>query len=218
MAAWPGSLSYVNSVDDILHIPRSRLLEMAKGFADRVAAVMLGILLAPIMLVCVIIIRLSSPGKALIVQDRLGLNGKLFKMYKLRTMTPNAEADTGAVRAAENDHRVIPACRWMRRSHLDEIPQLINVLRGEMSLVGPRPERPEIAEVIYGYLPEFRHRLQVRPGITGLAQVRNGYDTCEDAVKRKLQYDLEYIRRRSWWLEVAILAATLTKVYDASAR
>ncbi|MFW6154597.1 MAG: sugar transferase [Planctomycetota bacterium] len=218
MAAWPGSLSYVNSVDDILHIPRPRLLEMAKRIGDRVASVALGVLLAPIMLVCVIIIRLSSPGKALIVQDRLGLNGKIFKMYKLRTMTHDAEAGTGAVLAAENDRRVIPACRWMRRSHLDEIPQLLNVLRGEMSLVGPRPERREIAEAIYAHLPEFRHRLQVRPGITGLAQVRNGYDTCMDAVKRKLHYDLEYIRRRSWWLEVAILAATLTKLYDASAR
>ncbi|NLF29256.1 MAG: sugar transferase [Planctomycetes bacterium] len=218
MAAWPGSLSYVNSVDDILRIPRPRVLDTAKGLVDRLAAVVLGAMLAPIMLVCAVIIRLSSPGAVLIVQDRLGKNGKLFRMYKLRTMTRDAEAESGPVLASANDSRVIPACRWMRRSHLDEIPQLLNVLRGEMSLVGPRPERPEIAEGIYAHLPEFRHRLQVKPGITGLAQVRNGYDTCLDAVKRKLQYDLEYIRRRSWWLEVAILAATLTKLYDSSAR
>jgi lipopolysaccharide/colanic/teichoic acid biosynthesis glycosyltransferase len=133
-------------------------------------------------------------------------------------MYVDAEANSGPVRASHCDQRVLPACRWMRRSHLDEIPQLINVLAGKMSLVGPRPERPEIAQEIYQRLPEFRRRLQVRPGITGLAQVRNGYDTCMDAIRHKLQYDLEYIRRRSWLLEVGILLRTLTKFYDPSAR
>jgi len=218
MAAWSGSIGYVSSVDDILHLRRPRAFAVGKVVLDYVLAVVLTPLLTPVVLICMLIIRITSPGAALIRQDRLGKNGKVFRMYKLRTMSPNAEAQSGPVLAAENDHRILPACRWMRRSHLDEAPQLLNVLRGEMSLVGPRPERPEIAEKICEKLPEFRHRLQVRPGITGLAQVRNGYDTCMDAMKRKLHYDLEYIRRRSWLLELSILAATLTKLYDPAAR
>lgn len=218
MAAWPGSIGYVSSVDDILHIHRPRAFELGKLVLDYLLTIILAVVLAPALLICIVIIKMTSPGVAIIRQSRLGKNGKVFSMYKLRTMSPNAEAESGPVLAAANDHRVIPACRWMRRSHLDEVPQLLNVLRGEMSLVGPRPERPEIAERIYEELPEFRHRLQVRPGITGLAQVRNGYDTCIDAVKRKLHYDLEYIRRRSWWLELGILLTTLTKLYDSAAR
>ncbi len=218
MDAWPGSIGYVSSIDDILKMRRPRLFEISKLTLDYVLAVPLAILFAPAMLICIVVIKMASPGSAIIRQPRLGKNGKLFNMYKLRTMDPDAEAKSGPVLAAKNDRRVVPACRWMRRSHLDEIPQLLNVLRGEMSLVGPRPERPEIAEKIYAHLPEFRHRLQVRPGITGLAQVRNGYDTCMDAVKRKLHYDLEYIRRRGWLLEATILLSTLTKLYDSAAR
>jgi lipopolysaccharide/colanic/teichoic acid biosynthesis glycosyltransferase len=191
---------------------------VVKIVLDYVLAVVLAVMLAPAALVCILMIRMTSRGPAIIRQDRLGKDGKVFTMFKLRTMSSNAEAESGPVLAAANDQRVIPACRWMRRSHMDEVPQLLNVLRGEMSLVGPRPERPEIAERIYEHLPEFRHRLQIRPGITGLAQIRNGYDTCIEAVTMKLHYDLEYIRRRSWLLELGILLTTLTKLYDSAAR
>ena len=218
MAAWPGSIGYVNSVDEITSLYRDVWYEFAKRAMDIVLATLLLALLAPLMAVCMIMIRRSSPGAALIRQKRLGRHGRVFNMLKLRTMTADAEAATGAVLAAANDRRIIPACRWMRLSHVDELPQLVNVLRGDMSLVGPRPERPEIASQIYAELPEFRHRLQVRPGITGLAQIRNGYDTCREAVRRKLHYDLEYIRRRSWLLELGILLMTFTKLYDSSAR
>jgi len=176
------------------------------------------IVVLPLVLVCIVLIKVSSRGPAVIRQTRLGKDGVPFKMFKLRTMRTDAEADSGPILAAEDDSRIVPVCRWMRRSHVDELPQLLNVLWGEMSLVGPRPERPEIAEWIHLRIPEFRHRLQIRPGITGLAQVRNGYDICLDAARHKLQYDLTYIRRRSWLMDLGILALTLTKLYDSKAR
>jgi lipopolysaccharide/colanic/teichoic acid biosynthesis glycosyltransferase len=218
MAVSSSSLGYVRSMSDWFAVDWSPQRELVKRVFDCLLTGVLMLLFLPVMLVCVAITRMSSPGPVLLRQTRLGKNGQPFQMLKLRTMHADAEADSGPVRAAHHDQRVLPACRWMRRSHLDEIPQLVNVLLGEMSLVGPRPERPEIALEIYHRLPEFRHRLQVRPGITGLAQVRNGYDTCMDAVRHKLQYDLEYIRRRSWLLEMDILLRTLTKFYDPSAR
>lgn len=218
MAAWPGSIGGINSVDDLMRVSQPRLFDVSKTIVDYALAAILLVLVMPILLICGILIKLSSPGVIVFTQTRLGKNGKQFNMLKLRTMCHDAEAHSGPVLASKNDSRILPVCRWMRRSHIDELPQLINVLRGEMSLVGPRPERPEIAEKIYTRLPQFRHRLRVRPGITGLAQVRNGYDTCMDAVKHKLQYDLDYIARRNWALEIGILLTTVVKLYDSSAR
>jgi len=120
--------------------------------------------------------------------------------------------------AAENDDRVMPRCRWMRRSHVDELPQLFNVIKGEMSLVGPRPERPDIMNKLKRAYPLACLRLAVRPGITGLAQIRNGYDTGPESFRRKLQADLEYIAGRRWSMELSILVRTLTKLNDRSAR
>ncbi len=217
MAVLPSGIGCAGSLEDLAQVNGSTY-QTAKRILDVVLASILAVVFAPLVLVCALIIRLSSRGPVLLRQTRLGKDGQPFAMLKLRTMFEGAEAKSGPVRAAHMDQRVLPACRWMRRSHLDELPQLINVLRGEMSLVGPRPERPEIVQDIYTRLPQFRHRLEVRPGITGLAQVRNGYDTCMDAVRHKLQYDLEYIRRRSWLLELGILLRTFTKFYDPAAR
>jgi lipopolysaccharide/colanic/teichoic acid biosynthesis glycosyltransferase len=138
-------------------------------------------------------------------------------MYKLRTMRVDAESHSGAVWAAERDPRIMPACRWMRRCHVDELPQLINVIKGDMSLVGPRPERPEILDELEKVYPDIRKRLGVRPGITGLAQIQHGYDTTVEAYRRKLEADLEYIDSRRWSNELRILAATAAKVVDTSA-
>lgn len=218
MGALQSGITLVGHADESLEIKRLRDAARIKRIVDCVLATILAVVFLPAMVVCATIIRVSSPGPVFLRQTRLGKDGKLFRIIKLRTMHLDAEALSGPVLAEENDRRILPACRWMRRSHLDEIPQLINVLRGEMSVVGPRPERPEIAQEVYRRLPEFRRRLQVRPGITGLAQVRNGYDTCVDAMRHKLQYDVEYIRRRSWTLELGILLMTLTKFYDPSAR
>jgi lipopolysaccharide/colanic/teichoic acid biosynthesis glycosyltransferase len=189
-----------------------------KRCLDVVLATLALVMFAPMLLLCLALVRLSSPGPVILRQIRLGKHGRMFRMLKFRTMYRDAEASTGPMLAQPHDERVVPACRWMRISHMDELPQLINVLRGEMSLVGPRPERPEIAEAVSSRLPEFRRRLTVLPGITGLAQVCNGYDTCIDAFQHKLRYDLDYIRRRSLAMELWILARTTTKLCDASAR
>jgi lipopolysaccharide/colanic/teichoic acid biosynthesis glycosyltransferase len=184
---------------------------------DIILGVVALILLSPAILLCALIVRFSSHGSVIYKQLRVGKDGKLFEMYKLRTMISDAEQTTGPVWAKADDPRVIPACRWMRRGHFDELPQLINVLKGEMSLVGPRPERPEIAAELRETFSDINKRLAVRPGITGLAQIRNGYDETLQGVRRKLNYDMEYIDSRGFGLELFILAATLPKFNDQSA-
>lgn len=151
------------------HLAR-RYFDVAKEVADIVLGFLALVLSLPVLIVCAAIIKLSRSGPVLYRQQRVGKNGRLFKMYKLRTMYANAESATGAVWAARGDPRVLPACRWMRRSHVDELPQLINVIRGDMSLVGPRPERPEILSQLEKTYPGVRKRLAVRPGITGLCK------------------------------------------------
>jgi lipopolysaccharide/colanic/teichoic acid biosynthesis glycosyltransferase len=194
-----------------------RYFEAAKEIFDILMGVVFGILALPLLAVCAAIIRLSSKGPVLFTQIRVGKDGHPFRMYKLRTMYIDAEAKSGPAWARRDDPRVVPACRWMRRSHVDELPQLLNIIRGEMSLVGPRPERPEILAELEKAYPEVRRRHAVKPGITGLAQVRAGYDTTVDAFRRKLHHDLEYIKKRRWRNELKILTSTLSKVYDRSA-
>ena len=198
------------------HLAR-RYFEMAKEVVDVILGFIALVLSLPILAVCAAIIKISSKGPVFYKQVRLGKDAKPFWMYKMRTMHVDAESTTGAVWACDNDPRVIRWCRWMRRSHMDELPQLINVIKGEMSLVGPRPERPEILAELEKRYPEVRKRQVVRPGITGLAQVRNGYDTTVKAFKRKLEADLEYIEHRKWSTELRIMAATMAKFHDKEA-
>jgi lipopolysaccharide/colanic/teichoic acid biosynthesis glycosyltransferase len=188
-----------------------RYFEVAKEVADIVLGFTALLLCVPVLIVCALIIKLSGHGPVLFRQVRVGKNGRLFTMYKFRTMTISAETASGAVWAGRGDFRVLPACRWMRMSHVDELPQLINVVKGEMSMVGPRPERPEILTELEKKYPKVRERLAVRPGITGLAQVRSGYDTSIDAFRLKLEADLEYIERRNWSTELEVLRAALRK-------
>jgi len=171
----------------------------------------------PILAVCALMVKLSSRGPLLFSQIRVGKNGKLFRMYKFRTMTVDAESDTGAVWATRKDPRVIPACRWMRISHMDELPQIFHVLAGTMSLVGPRPERPCILAELEDHYPNVRERLAVKPGITGLAQVRNGYDSSIESFRHKLAADLEYIEGVGVLADLKIMFLTVTKVYDRKA-
>ncbi len=194
-----------------------RYFEAAKEVVDVILGFIALILCLPVLCLSAIIIKLSSKGPVFYTQDRVGKGGKLFKIYKLRTMYVDAESATGAVWARRGDPRIVPVCRWMRRSHVDELPQLINVIRGDMSLVGPRPERPEILAELEKTFPDVKKRQSVRPGITGLAQIRNGYDTSMAAFRRKLEADLEYIERRKWSTELRILAGTLRKLNDKEA-
>ena len=199
------------------HLAR-RYFETAKEVVDIVLGFVALVLFLPLLGLCALIIKLSGKGPVFYTQSRVGKGGRPFRMYKLRTMYLDAESRTGATWAKNNDPRVMPACRWMRRSHIDELPQLINVVVGDMSLVGPRPERPEILAELEKVYPDIRKRLCVRPGITGLAQVRRGYDTTIEAVRHKLEADMHYIANRKWSTELRILAATLTKFNDPGAR
>ncbi len=174
--------------------------------------VLAGLLVAaPLTLLFGIVIRLTSRGPAFYAQERVGKSGSVFRIYKLRTMRIDAEA-AGPAWAQEADPRVTPVGRFLRKTHLDELPQLFNVLRGDMSLVGPRPERPCFVEKLRADVPLYTARLAVKPGITGLAQVKHGYDRTIEDVQAKLGYDLEYIKRASLLFDLHILVLTAAKI------
>jgi lipopolysaccharide/colanic/teichoic acid biosynthesis glycosyltransferase len=179
-----------------------------KTAADFVLAMVLTIVALPVMGVLALAVKLTSPGPAFYTQTRVGRGGRLFKIYKLRSMVHNCESLTGARWCVPGDPRVTRLGWLLRVSHLDELPQLLNVLRGEMSLVGPRPERPEFVPELERALPAYRQRLVVRPGVTGLAQVKLPADTDLDSVRRKLAHDLYYIERLSLWFDLRLLAGT----------
>jgi len=170
------------------------------------------ILFFPILLITAVAVRLSSPGPVLFRQMRAGQNNVPFMLYKFRSMYTNAEAQTGAVWAQENDPRITPVGRFLRKYRLDELPQLFNVLRGEMSIVGPRPERPEFVNVLAAEVPFYMLRLSVKPGITGWAQINYHYgNTIEDA-EVKLEYDLYYLKNLSFGLDLYIMFHTVKTI------
>lgn len=182
-----------------------------KGALDFTLALFLLILTAPLVLLALVLVKLTSRGPAFFSQVRLGRDGHPFILYKIRTMTHDAEKD-GARWCLPGDSRVTFVGRWLRASHLDELPQLWNVLRGQMSLVGPRPERPEFVPHLIQAIPEYAQRLEVRPGLTGLAQVQLPADTDLASVRVKLAYDLYYVRHTGFWLDLRIGWATLLKM------
>lgn len=165
-----------------------------KPWVDRLVTCVLLVPATPLMLVTAAAIMILDGRPILYRQTRVGKDGRHFKILKFRTMLRNAESRTGPVWSNDQDRRITPLGHWLRRSHLDELPQLLNVIRGEMNLIGPRPERPEFVEQLVEQLPDYRQRLTVRPGITGLAQLRLGYDRSISDVARKVEVDLTYIR------------------------
>lgn len=170
------------------------------------------ILLAPVMVIVAILVRLTSKGPILHRQKRVGLNDATFTVLKFRSMYADAEARTGAVWAKKNDPRITPIGRYLRLFRLDELPQFLNVLKGEMSFVGPRPERPEFVQALSEKIPFYRQRHFVKPGITGWAQINHKYgDTVEDTIT-KLEYDLYYIKHLSPSLDLYIIFNTLKTV------
>lgn len=175
------------------------------------------LMVAPILLACAAWIKFVDGGPVFYSQWRVGQDGWLFRIYKLRTMSLAAEACGDARFARSSDPRILRGCKWMRRSHVDELPQLINILLGQMSLVGPRPERPEIMEQLRRDIPGIDKRLATRPGLTGLAQVRNGYTNDVKGTRRKLAYDLQYLRTRSIRNELTLILKTLPCVWDQAA-
>jgi lipopolysaccharide/colanic/teichoic acid biosynthesis glycosyltransferase len=179
-----------------------------KTAVEFVAALFMLIIAGPIILLSALIVRLTSPGPAFYSQTRLGRNGRAYTIYKLRSMRHDCERDSGALWSPAGDPRVTPVGRFLRRTHLDELPQLWNVLCGDMSLVGPRPERPEFIPELESKLPFYGARLSVRPGVSGLAQVQLQADTDLESVRRKLAYDLHYVQYCGPWLDCRIVLAT----------
>jgi exopolysaccharide biosynthesis polyprenyl glycosylphosphotransferase len=162
--------------------------------------------------------RVSSPGPLFYWQQRVGKSGKRFSLIKFRSMVVNAEKDTGPVWASESDKRVTTIGRFLRKTRLDEIPQFWNVLKGEMSLIGPRPERPEFVFQLGKQIPFYRARHAVKPGITGWAQVRYNYGASSEDARVKLQYDLYYIKYRGPYLDLLILLRTIQVVFGSKGR
>jgi lipopolysaccharide/colanic/teichoic acid biosynthesis glycosyltransferase len=179
-----------------------------KVVADFLGASLLSLLALPFVILAACLVKLTSRGPAFYSQVRLGRNGKPFKIYKIRTMLHECELLSGPRWSTPGDPRITSVGRLLRGTHLDELPQLLNVLCGQMSLIGPRPERPEFLSVLEQALPSYRGRLRVRPGVTGLAQVHLPADTDLRSVRRKLAYDLYYIQRMGPWLDLQILFCT----------
>jgi lipopolysaccharide/colanic/teichoic acid biosynthesis glycosyltransferase len=194
------------------HVVRPSSYFRWKNVLDRVLAAVLLIPALPVIGLLVLLVRLTSPGPGLFRQLRVGKSGRAFTMYKLRSMATNAEAATGAVWSQEDDPRVTRFGRLLRTFHLDELPQLLHVLKGEMSLVGPRPERPEFVHVLAAQIPGYLNRLAVLPGVTGLAQLNLPPDSDLNSVRRKLVLDLEYVEHAGLFLDVRLLACTFARL------
>ncbi len=207
-------------------VPRTRMETLSRAVNVGLAIIAM-ILLAPVFLVIAIALRLSSPGPIFYTQARSGLDrrwnrmpayddrrredlgGKVFTIVKFRTMEVDAERDSGAVWAQQDDPRVHRLGRFMRKFRIDELPQLWNVLKGDMNLVGPRPERPFFVTELRREIPEYQFRNRVKPGITGLAQINQDYDSSVSDVRSKVRWDLEYIERQGLGLDLWIMLLTL---------
>ena len=174
---------------------------------------MLATIALPIAAVIWVLVRLTSPGAGIYKQVRLGLDGKPFTMYKFRSMRADAEAATGAVWATKQDQRVTFVGHFLRKTHLDELPQLYNVLKGDIALVGPRPERPEFVAELEKRIDGYAYRLYIKPGLTGLAQLNQEADFDLNDVRRKLVFDFDYIEHCSLGLDIRILFCTTLKVF-----
>lgn len=183
-------------------------------------AVALAALLPALVLIGIaaVAVKLTSPGPAFYTQVRLGLGGRRYRIVKLRTMHHNVELKSGIKWAGKDDDRVTRVGRVLRKTHVDELPQLFNVLLGHMSLVGPRPERPEViaAKGLDRLVPGYPSRLLVKPGVTGLAQVQLPADSDITSVRHKVVYDLYYVRHQGLWLDFRLVAATVLKTLGAT--
>ena len=223
---WRPATTTAPAVEPPETMPRARS-ELANRVVNVVISVIALIVLAPLFVLVAIAFKLSSPGPVLYTQTRVGLDrrwtraramfdrrtedlgGQVFTIYKFRSMYVDAERDRGAVWATKNDTRVTPVGRVLRQLRIDELPQLINVIRGEMNIVGPRPERPSIVKQLRVDIAEYPQRHRAKPGITGWAQINHSYDSCLDDVRTKVRYDLEYLRTQSLWVDLKIMVRTV---------
>ena len=204
--------------------PRSDTVDRAVNLG---IAALATLAVSPVMVLVALAVKLTSPGPVMYTQTRVGRDrrrpgdkqgsdrrransgGELFTIFKFRSMRTDAESGGTAVWAVQNDPRVTPIGNLLRRSRLDELPQLLNVIRGDMNVVGPRPERPQIFNELAGQIPDYSLRALAKPGITGLAQINHTYDTCIESVRVKVRYDLEYLQSASIWTDIRIMVMTL---------
>lgn len=213
-------ISGLNKTNQIFGLPLIEVMpdpmpmweKVVKRLLDIAVSLVLLIGLLPLWLIVGILIRLSSKGPAIYSQQRVGRNSRLFTMHKFRTMYQDAELKTGPVWASDDDPRITPLGYWLRKLRIDEIPQFWNVLKGEMSLVGPRPERPHFVDQFKQQIPLYTRRLRVKPGITGWAQVKWKYDSSLDDVREKTKYDLFYLENMSLKMDLKILFNTIFTV------
>ncbi|NNE69975.1 MAG: sugar transferase [Rhodothermales bacterium] len=201
---------------EVMPEPMPAWEESSKRLLDLVVSALVLLLGLPVWLILMVVIRLTSRGPAIYRQRRVGRLGREFTMYKFRTMRVDAEAETGPVWATEDDPRYTPVGRWLRKTRLDEIPQFWNVFKGDMSLVGPRPERPYFVERLAAEIPLYNRRHRVKPGITGWAQVKWKYDASLDDVRQKVKYDLFYIENLGLRRDLQILFRTITTALRGS--
>ncbi len=198
------------------HVARSkRFYVLGKRVLDFTVTLLAQIIFLPLEILVAILIKLTSRGSVIYSQRRVGLDGKEFTLYKFRTMysakhlNPDADSSAPTWSAPRGDGRVTPVGKFLRRTHLDELPQFWNVLRGELSFVGPRPERPEFVKILKDEVPNYVTRLLVKPGITGWAQIHYGKDQTVEDVREKIKYDLYYLHQRSFLLDTSIILRTL---------
>lgn len=215
------------AVSEVFPRERSEALNRAVNVAIAGTGLLL---LSPILVLIAIAIRLTSRGPVIYAQTRVGLDrrwrdtlalrerrhedlgGQVFTIFKFRTMRVDAERFSGAVWAQENDPRVTNLGRMLRKFRLDELPQLWNIVRGDMNIVGPRPERPSIVARLREDIAEYKYRHRVRPGLTGLAQINQHYDVCIEDVRAKVRWDLQYIGTQNFWLDIRIMLKTVPAV------
>jgi exopolysaccharide biosynthesis polyprenyl glycosylphosphotransferase len=207
-------VSYVNQswIIENINIKENIIYTIVKKIMDIIVASCVLIITSPILIISALLIYFYDHKTIFYIQRRVGLNGKIFKLYKLRSMIINSE-ESGAIWANKNDIRITPVGKAIRKLHFDEIPQMINIIKGDLSLVGPRPERPEFVAQLEGIIPHYELRHIIRPGFTGWAQIKYRYANTIDGSKEKFKYDLYYIKNRNFFLDIGIILKTIQIIF-----
>lgn len=200
----------MNSIDNSNTVGASRAYLVFKRVIDLIIGIIGCVIASPIILITCILVRLESKGNPIYSQKRVGLNNKEFSIYKIRSMVSDAEA-SGAKWATKNDSRITTIGKFIRMTRIDELPQFFNILRGDMTIIGPRPEREFFYKEFEKTIPNFRDRLMIKPGLTGYAQVNGGYDITPEA---KLELDLYYINHVSLGMDIKIIFKTIGIVFS----
>ncbi len=211
---YPGEITNSNSIlSELLIHKKSNSSRRIKRVSEFLLSLLLLIFLSPLIIISCILIKIEDNGPILYCQKRNGFGGNIFMLYKLRSMKKNAEKD-GIKWSPKNDQRITKVGNWLRRTRLDELPQLFSVLKGDMSLIGPRPERPEIDEILVKKIPNYRLRYLVRPGLSGWAQVNYPYGASIEDTRMKFSYDIYYIKNFSTFFDLLILLETIRLVLN----